>query len=65
MVWSRASRKYARNRINTGLASSEGWKEKPPARIQRCVLCERSRKKTEISRRVVTPMREKTIAGCL
>ncbi len=65
MVLARLSRKYARNRIRTGLANSEGWNEKPPAWIQRCVLCERSRKKTEISNNVVNPINENTTAGCL
>src|SRR3954468_6198047 len=46
----RDSKKNARKRMSAGLASSEGWNDmKPPSLIQRCVLCERSRKKTATS----------------
>src|SRR5260370_26005726 len=65
MLLVRPSRKYARNKISTGLANSEGCSEKPFQRIQRWVLCERSRKKTEIRSNVVNPIREKTTAGLL
>ena len=61
----RFSRKNARKRINAGFASSDGWKENPAKWNQRCVLCARSRKKTEINISVVIPRIEKTTAGCL
>src|SRR5438094_6420958 len=61
----RPSRKYARKKIIAGFATSEGWKEKAPQWIQRCVLCARSRKKTEINISVVKPKRENTNAGLL
>ena len=46
MESSRVCRNQARNKMSTGLAISEGWKEKPPKRIQRWVLCESRKKKT-------------------
>jgi hypothetical protein len=63
--WVRFSRKYARNRISAGFASSDGWNDSNPKRIQRCVLCERSRENTATSMMSVTPKSENTTAGCL
>src|SRR5208337_4347878 len=59
----RDSRKYARYRMSAGFASSDGWKEKPPNLIQRCVLCESRKRNTAISNRHVKPRNVNTADG--
>ena len=49
--------------MRAGFASSEGWNEKPPNLIQRCVLWESRNRKTPISNSDVMPRNVNTTDG--